>query len=189
MNLNPYMVYIKIAGAALLAIGIAWASHWTTKTYYKLQISETEKQHALQIIIAKDLAAEAQEAADKITYGVNAQAAEARARRLEITIANLQRIQSYVSPETDRLFPLPCGFVRLHDAGAGGISAAAVPLPAGKADGDKCDVTASSAASIIQRNYGLALDWKGEVDGWWKWYNQQKANYDAHIASLKKKEN
>lgn len=185
-SLSPYLIWFKIGGAVLAAIVIGWSSHWVTATYYKLQISETEKQHALQIIIAQDKAADAQKKADDITYGVNAEAAEARARRLENVIANLRKVADYVSPETDRLFPLPCGFVRMHDAGARDISAAAVALPAGKADGDKCDVTASSAASIIQRNYGIALDWKGEVDGWWRWYDKQKANYDAYVASLKK---
>lgn len=186
--LAPYLIWFKIGGAALAAVVIAWGAHWTTATYYRLQISEGEKRHALEIIIAQDKAAEAQEAADKITYGVNAEAAEARAKRLEIVISNLQKVRSYVPPEVDRLFPLPCGFVRLHDAGARGIDAATVSLPTGKTDSDQCDVAPSVAAGIVQRNYGLALDWKGEVDGWWKWYGEQKANYDAYREKLKPKE-
>lgn len=173
-------VWLKIAGPVAAGLVIAAFSWWVTATYFRLQISETEKRHALEVIIAKDNAAEQQEAADQIKYAVDAEAAEARARRAEIALANMQRIASYVSPETDRLFPLPCGFVRLHDAGARGLDVAAVSLPAGKTDGDRCEVTTSFAAAIVQRNYALALDWKAEVDNWWDWYDRQKAQWDAY---------
>lgn len=172
------------AAAALLGIAIAAGAWWVTATYYRLQISEGEKRHALEIIIAQNAAARTAEEAAAITHGINTAATEARARRLETVIANLQKVPSHVTPETDRLFPLPCGFVRMHDAGARGIAAAAVSLPAGAADGDQCPVTASAAASIIQRNYALARDWKAEVDGWWAWYAQQKANYEAWRATF-----
>lgn len=179
-SLAPYAIYFKAAAiVALVAVG-AGAAWWATSTYYQLKITEADKQHALQVIIAKDQAAEAQEKADKITYGVNAEAAAERARRLEIALANAQRVQTYVSPETDRLFPLPCGFIRLHDAAARSVAAPAVPIPTGKADGDRCDVTASYAATVIQQNYRLALDWRAEVGSWWKWYDQQHANWEAY---------
>lgn len=184
--LSPYMFWIKLAGAALLAIALAAGAWWITATYFRLQISDMEKLQALAIIIAQDKAAHQQEDADKITYAINTAAVEARARQLQQIIANLQKVAQYVSPETDRAFPLPCGFLRLHDAAANGIDAAAVSLPTGKADTDKCDVKASAAAGIIQDNYGLALGWKAERDSWWQWYVKQKASWDAYRASAKK---
>lgn len=176
--LEPYMIWIKLAGAALAAAMIAGASWWVTATYYQLQISDNARLQQTQVIIAQDQAAHTQAAADKITADDNAAASERRQQQLQQVIANLRKVSQYVSPETDKHFPLPCGFVRLHDAGANGIEPAAVPLPAGKTDGDECPVTPSAAASIIQSNYGLALGWKAEVDGWWDWYAKQAANWN-----------
>lgn len=49
--LNPYMLYIKLAGAALLLLGAAYASHYVTKAvddraYSALQLSQANKNTA-----------------------------------------------------------------------------------------------------------------------------------------------
>lgn len=184
--LSPYLIWFKIGGAVLAVLAIVACTHWIDANYYGLKISEMEKQHALAITIAQDRAAHQQEAADEITRKNDVAAAEARQKIVYRTQTLIQKVPEYVTHETDLRFPLPCGFVRLHNAAAGGVDAAAVPLPAGKADGDKCDVAASTAAGIIVGNYGLALSWKAERDGWWAWYDQQKANWDAYRASALK---
>lgn len=185
--LAPYMAAIKLGAAALAAVAIAAGSWWMTATYYQLKISEYEKLQQAQIIIAQDEAAHRQAAADKITADENTTAAERRQLQLQQVIANLRKVPQYVTPETDKRFPLPCGFVRLHDAAALGIEAGAVSLPAGKTDGDECPVTPSAAASIVQSNYGLALGWKAEVDGWWSWYVRQAANWTASPETTKER--
>lgn len=184
--LSPYLIWIKIGAAALAAIVIGWSAHWVTANYYELKIAETEKQHALAITIAQDRAARQQEDADEITRKSDVAAAEARQKIVHRTQTLIQKVPEYVTHETDVRFPLPCGFIRLHNAAASGVAASAVPLPAGKTDGDQCDVAASTAAGVIVGNYGLALSLKSEVAGWRSWYDQQKANWDAYRASVTK---
>lgn len=177
--LAPYMIWIKLAGTALVAVAIAGASWWVTSNYYDLKIADMKALHQAGIIIAQDAAAHKQADADKITSGVIAASLEARNGVLQGIIDNLRRTPIYVSPETDARFPLPCGFVRLHNAAvAGGADPSTIPLPAGATDASQCDVKASAAIGIIQDNYALALGWKAERDSWWDWYAQQAANWN-----------
>jgi hypothetical protein len=60
------------------------------------------------------------------------------------------QVPRLVTPDVDRRYPLPVGFVRLVDAAAAGE----VPAAAGPADGEASGVAASRAAAIIGDNYG-----------------------------------
>jgi hypothetical protein len=71
-----------------------------------------------------------------------------------VTRILIQKVPEYVTPTTDARYPLPWGFVRLHDAAAAGAPLpAAAPGPGG-ADDAPSDVAASSAAAVIVANYG-----------------------------------
>lgn len=87
---------------------------------------------------------------ENVAVGAAERAGEAKAKTVEI----VRKVPVYVTKEVDRAFPLPCGFVRLHDAAARGIAPSEVSLPPGKSDGDACPVTASFAATVIVQNYG-----------------------------------
>lgn len=77
-----------------------------------------------------------------------------RVRAIHDTTQTLQReIPAYVTPATDRAFPLPVGFVRLHDAAATGD----LPGPSRDSDATTSDVAASEAATVITDNYGTCL--------------------------------
>jgi hypothetical protein len=174
--LAPYLIWIKLAAGVAAAAVFGAGIWWTTATYYRLQIADGEKLQQAKIIIAQDEAAHRQAAADKITH--DADVANAVAHQQIKTIPITQQVPVYVTRETDDRFPLPCGFVRLHNAYAGNTSPAAVPLPAGATDADKCAVTASAAVAIIGANYGLALGWKSDLEAWVKWYAEQVANWN-----------
>jgi len=74
-----------------------------------------------------------------------------RERVVRQVIHTIQReTPRYVTPRTDAAFPLPVGFVRLHDAAA----AADLPGPPGPADAQASGVTTSDAAIVIAGNYG-----------------------------------
>lgn len=60
-----------------------------------------------------------------------------------------KEVPVYVTPETDRLFPLPNGFVRLHDAAA----QRSLPGPPALTDGEASGIAASAAATVIASNY------------------------------------
>lgn len=84
-----------------------------------------------------------------------------RVRVIHDTTHVLQReIPTYVTPATDRAFPLPRGFVRLHDAAATGV----LPGPARDTDATASDVTTSYAADVIVANYGTCLEIREQLN-------------------------
>lgn len=96
-----------------------------------------------------------------------------RVRVIHDTTHVLQReIPSYVTPATDRAFPLPVGFVRLHDAAASGVS----ELPAaGPADATASDITPSTAAGIITDNYGTCHETAAQLSALQDWIRERNA--------------
>ncbi|HUO11333.1 MAG TPA: hypothetical protein VMU37_01120 [Caulobacteraceae bacterium] len=87
------------------------------------------------------------------TVAVAAQAGQDHVRNLTHTL--IERVPTYVSPATDREYPLPLGFVRLHDAAAAGVDLPAASEGPGDPDDAPSPVTASDAAAIIVTNYGV----------------------------------
>lgn len=62
-----------------------------------------------------------------------------------------QEAPAYVTPETDARYPLPWGFVRLHDAAAEGR----LPPPPSLDDAEVSPVVLSDASRVIAGNYGV----------------------------------
>ena len=84
-----------------------------------------------------------------------------RVRVIHDTTQTLQReIPTYVTPATDHAFPLPRGFIRVHDAAATGV----LPGPARDTDAQASDVTASRAADVIAANYGTCLEIREQLN-------------------------
>ncbi|HXQ16901.1 MAG TPA: hypothetical protein VN814_19995 [Caulobacteraceae bacterium] len=92
------------------------------------------------------------QAAASQTIAVADQAAQDRVRTVTRTL--IEKVPVYVSATTDARFPLPVGFVRLHDAAAAGDDLPAVAPGADGADDAASDVAASAAATVIVGNYG-----------------------------------
>jgi hypothetical protein len=83
---------------------------------------------------------------------VQNQAAQDRVRT--VTRLIIQKVPQYVPPPVDARFPLPWGFVRLHDAAAAGVDLPAATPGAGGPDDAASGVAASAAAAVIVANYG-----------------------------------
>jgi hypothetical protein len=92
------------------------------------------------------------QAAASEAIAVRDQQAEDRVRT--VTRRLIERVPVYVTPQTDRDFPLPWGFVRVHDAAIGGDDLSAAAPGAGQPDDAASDVAASEAAAVIAGNYG-----------------------------------
>lgn len=94
------------------------------------------------------------------------------------------KVPDYVPPSVDRDFPLPLGFVRLHDAA---VDLSELPSP-GAADAQASTVTASAAAGVIVGNYGTCheiaeqltslQDWEQRRQAWEAQFQQQLARDD-----------
>jgi len=136
------MRYVLIVLLALLVVAgglLAWQHH-------RIQGLATEVAQAqTQAVVAGFEASAARADVHVITKYVD------RERVVRQVIHTIQReTPRYVTPRTDAAFPLPVGFVRLHDAAA----AADLPGPPGAADAQASGVTASDAAVVIAGNYG-----------------------------------
>jgi hypothetical protein len=71
-----------------------------------------------------------------------------------VTRILIQKVPEYVTPTADARFPLPWGFVRLHDAAAAGALLPAAAAGSDGADDAPSGVAASAAAAVIVANYG-----------------------------------
>ncbi len=83
----------------------------------------------------------------------------------------VKEVPVYVSAETDRRFPLPRGFVRVHDAAATGEPAG----PAAEPDGEASPIVASAAAETVAGNYAECRRWREQVIGWQEFYEQLRS--------------
>jgi len=136
------MRYLLVVLLALLALA-AGVALWQHHHIQRLDIDLTKAQ--TQAVIAGFEASAARADVRVLTKYVD------RERVVRQVIHDIQReTPRYVTPSTDAAFPLPVGFVRLHDAAA----AADLPGPPGPADAQASGVTASDAASVIAGNYG-----------------------------------
>lgn len=93
-------------------------------------------------------------AQDHISQKIAVADAEREGELKAKTVEIVRNVPVYITKEIDRAFPLPCGWIRLHDSAASGLAPSEVSLPAGKSDADACPITASFAATIIVENYG-----------------------------------
>ena len=136
---------MKVIAAALLAL-LAGAGGVLAWQYRRAQdLSDALVKAQTQVIVAGFETSAAQADVRLITKYVD------RERVIRQVIHDIQReAPRYVTSGTDAAFPLPLGFVRLHDAAA----AAVLPGPPGPADAQASGVAASDAAVVIAGNYG-----------------------------------
>jgi hypothetical protein len=133
---------------AALAV-IAWQRHQTTDLTGRLASAQTA---TIAALFDSSIA--------RVDVKIVTQYVD-RVRVIHDTTQTLQReTPIYVTPSTDRAFPLPVGFVRLHDAAATG----GLPGPARDTDATSSDVTASQAAGVIAANYGTCLDIREQLN-------------------------
>ena len=86
-----------------------------------------------------------------------------------VTRVLIEKVPAYVTPAADARYPLPLGFVRLHDAAASGDDLSAPAAGPAGPDGAASTVTASGAAAVIVANYGSCRADQvrlAELQGW-----------------------
>ena len=89
-----------------------------------------------------------------------------------------ERIPVYVTAEIDRDYPVPVGFVRLHDAATRG-SAPALPDGTGEPADAPSGVALSAVTDTVVENSAGCTDDRARLKGWQDWYVQQKAAWEA----------
>lgn len=146
---------MKYALAALLAVLAAACSVLAWQHYRIKGLGNDLAKAQSQMVVAGFEASAAKMDVHFVTKFVD------RERVVRQVIHDIQReAPRYVTPSTDAAYPLPVGFVRLHDAAA----AAALPGPPGPADAQASTVKASDAATVIADNYGTCHAIRAQLD-------------------------
>lgn len=165
--------YVAIAAVAagLAGFGAYKVTAWAKdETINQLKLADAKAQtDAVTLALAHQRASDAASAAADVA--LLTAWTDTRTKFETIT----REIPIHVTPETDARFPLPCGFVRMHDAAVHEAGADAVPNPAGKSDGDACEVTASQALNVISANYRAFYTNLDQLNGWIAWAKAQEA--------------
>ncbi len=99
---------------------------------------------------------------------------QAAAEGIHTVYRTIEReIPTHVTAEADAHFPLPVGFVRVHDAAALGLPLADLPGPAGRPDGAASELAASEAARTIAWNYEACAENSERLRAWQAWWRGQ----------------
>lgn len=99
------------------------------------------------------------------------------AERVRTVYRAIEReLPAHVTADIDARFPVPVGFVRVHDAAALGLSVADVHDPAGRADDAASELAASDAARVITGNYEACADNAERLGAWQSWWRGQLAS-------------
>lgn len=159
----------------LIGLSIGAAGTWKVRDWKAaesaLKASRAETRAAVVV-------AERTQEAAVITEDVGREVDAARAETRIVYRTIIERIPVHVTPEIDRDYPVPVGFVRVHDAAAAG-SAPALPDGAGQPDNAPSGVALSAVADTVVGNYAVCNDDRARLIGWQDWYRQQKAAWEA----------
>ncbi len=157
-------------GVYVLAFGVAIGSLWYS--YHlgcvRTRAADLAQQQLSDAKAEADALARGMVAQGIIDAGMAAAAENAgflRGLAQSKTITITKEIPHYVTVETDRLFPLPCGLVRLHDAAALAADPATLDNPSALTDGEACPIKASDLAGVIVGNYGLDHEKDAQIIG------------------------
>lgn len=163
------------AAVAVVACLIGAGGSWKARDWMAAEAALEEARADAKA--AARVAAQTQAAA-VITEDVGTAVETARAETRIVYRTITERIPVYVTPEIDRDYPVPVGFVRLHDAAATG-SAPALPDGAGQPADTPSGVPLSAVADTIVGNYASCTDDRARLIGWQDWYRQQREAWDA----------
>lgn len=158
-------------GVYFLIVAVAVGAYWFSGHQgYKRGVAETVA--ADRIATAEATAAAykdglvRQQHLDKAISTIAFKAGVEQGKAQAKTVTIIKRIPIYVSAETDRAYPLPCGVYRVLRAAADhGADPATVALPAGKVDADTCPLTASDVAANGTAIDGLYFEAVAQIIG------------------------
>lgn len=163
--------------AAVLLIGLTLgaAGSWKVRDWMAaeaaLKQARTDLRGAVRVTQRTQAAAVVTE-----NVGTAVETARAEVRIVYRTIT--ERVPVHVTPEIDRDYPVPVGFVRLHDAAAAG-STATLSDSAGQPADAPSGVPLSAVADTVVWNYAGCTDDRARLIGWQDWYREQRAAWDA----------
>lgn len=162
---------------AVLMIGLSIGSAGTWKVRDWMAAEVALKQARADLRGAIEVGRRTQAAAE-ITQDVGQAVEAARVETRVVYRTITERIPVYVTPEIDRDYPVPVGFVRLHDAAAAGGSAPTLSDRPGEPADAPSGIPLSAVADTVTGNYAGCADDRARLKGWQDWYAEQRAAWD-----------
>lgn len=101
------------------------------------------------------------------TYRAGQESGKAMAGIREFTRTIQEKVPVYVTPETDAAYPVPVGWVRVHDDAATGKLSAPSAEPYDAPSG----IAASRTASVVAENYGICRENARQLTDLQAWLN------------------
>jgi len=162
---------------AVLMIGLTLgaAGTWKVRDWMAAEAALRQAQADLRGAIR---VGERTQQAATITQDVGQAVEAVRAETRVVYRTITERIPVYVTPEIDRDYPVPVGFVRLHDAAAAGGAAPALSDRPGEPADAPSGVPLSAVADTVAGNYAGCADDRARLKGWQDWYTEQRAAWD-----------
>jgi hypothetical protein len=109
--------------------------------------------------------------ADAITATVSTETAQETIRIQYRTREVIRYVPQILNTEIVDRYPLPDGFIRVHDAAV----SSEIPGPARELDGAASDIGADQALGVIVGNVGQCHEWRAQLIGLQDWVRQQQA--------------
>ena len=106
----------------------------------------------------------------QITFDVDMKFERVRLADAEATRKRQEEIPQHVTPEIDRNYPVPCGFVRVFNAATHGP----IPDPAGCPDDAASDVALSAVGQVETENAGQYDQIADQLRALQDWIRQQQ---------------
>lgn len=155
-----------ILTGVVLAVGLFGAG---TATGWKVRDADSARDLVREQKVAIQTVEKQAAATDQVAGAHHAQAERVRTVFRTIT----REVPAHVPPATAARFPLPVGFVRLHDAGALQVGVSAVPDAAGRPDDAASELGPDDAIGAILANYETAHQCRTAVLAWQDWAGRQ----------------
>lgn len=165
--LKPWQLDLAIIVVTVVfGFGIGFGTRDYIASRAALKAAKTEVTRANNVVKVEQKSDRATQA---VATDVAAKTVEIQTRTVEI----VKEVPVYVTVEADRRCDITDGFVRLHDAAATGHDP--IPYSAGQSPDASGGVEASAVAATVAQNYGQCLVWKTQVEGWQRWYAEQRS--------------
>lgn len=115
--------------------------------------------------------------ADAITQTVGARTAQQTAQIQYRTREVIRYVPQIITPEIVDHYPLPDGFVRVHDAAV----RSETPAASGESDGAPSGIGADQALGVIVGNVGQCYEWRAQLVGLQNWITEQHALSEGDV--------
>lgn len=164
--------WITIAVAFALGAGSGTGATWWLRDQMAAKAALARSQAATA---AANRTIARVDAADHLSGEIGGRAERALVEIRTVTRTITEQVPVYVTPEIDRTYPLPLGFVRVLDAATLGVPPSAVSRAPGEPDDAPSTVPASAVGTVLAGDLGSCREDAAKYAALQEWVRAQQA--------------